>query len=91
MNLAKQSGDSACSGNRVRKSRVSFPPVSELDTLLDMVNRWMVIDIQDWLDKIEQLETKYAPFISKIRQLIIFFDFGEIRERLNSSIGKTNQ
>ncbi|MCP4286760.1 MAG: response regulator, partial [Gammaproteobacteria bacterium] len=58
------------------------PPAPELHTLLDIVNRGMILEIRQWLDRIEHLDGKYVPFTTNIRQLSNTFDFQAIRELL---------
>ncbi|MCP4286581.1 MAG: response regulator, partial [Gammaproteobacteria bacterium] len=59
-----------------------LPPTPELHTLLDVVNRGMILEIRQWLDRIEHLDGKYVPFTTNIRQLSNTFDFQAIRELL---------
>ncbi len=51
----------------------------------------MVLEIRNWLDRIEPLETKYVPFITKIRQLSNTFDFEAIRELLKNMRGENHE
>ncbi len=64
-----------------------WPPASELQTLLVSANRGMILEIRHWLDRIEQVDAKYVPFTTKIRQLCNTFDFQVICELLENEIG----
>ncbi len=61
-----------------------LPPTPELHTLLDVVNRGMILEIRQWLARIEHLDAKYLPLTTKIRQLSKRFDFKAIRELLEN-------
>ena len=74
--------DQFFSETTVTHAKFVHPPTPELQRLLDFVNKGMILDIRHWLDRIERLDAKYAPFTTKIRQLSENFDFEEIYELL---------
>ena len=65
------------------------PPATEIHTLLDAVNRGLILNIRQWLDRIEHQDANYLPFTTKIRQLSNTFNFDEIREMLEHMTGET--
>ena len=62
-----------------------LPPAAELNTLSDFANRGMILDIRQWLDRIERLDAKYAPFTTKIRHLSDTFNLEEVRKLLRET------
>ncbi len=61
-----------------------YPSASELRTLSELVNQGMILEIRNWIDRIEQTDAKYAPFTAKIRQLSQSLNFREIRKMINT-------
>ena len=60
------------------------PPAEQMETMLDLAMRGNIQGIEEILDQLEELDTKFAPFATKMRKLTTSFKVKEIREFLKS-------
>lgn len=65
-----------------------IPPVSVLKTLYNFARSGDIMGIREQLDKLEQSEKSYVPFINNIRKLAASFKIKEMRETFMKYLGE---
>ena len=60
----------------------TLPPTAELRRLFEFARKGLVLDIRRWLDRMEQGDKHYQPFLTCIRQFTSQFQFEELCDLL---------
>lgn len=74
-------------GRNETESEIIPPPAAELDTLRQSARIGDILKIREQLDQIEQLDSRYAAFAAKVRELAMAFRIRQIREFLETFAG----
>ena len=67
---------------------IEIPPSDELHMLNKLSQVGSISRIQEWVERLENSNPIYEPFVSKIRILLDNFEIGEIQELAKRHLGK---
>jgi CHASE2 domain-containing sensor protein/nitrogen-specific signal transduction histidine kinase/FixJ family two-component response regulator len=76
--------------NNLHPSIITYPPVEEINKLLDLAKRGNLKGIQLILDTIEKENQSYTPFVIAIRELADNFQIKKIKEYIQNIKVKVN-
>ena len=68
------------------KSEVKFPPVEDLEKLLDLAKQGLLNQIAIELDRIQNPDEGWTRFVGELQQLAKGFQMKKIRERLQEAV-----
>jgi hypothetical protein len=54
------------------------PPAEDLSILVDLINKGNILALSPHLSRLEELDSKYSPFVSQARHLAHNFQIDEL-------------
>ena len=82
--------ESAKKAESKKAEQLVVPPQEELVTILEAVKKGRIMAIREDINRIEQLDPLYAPFVEELRQLTKEFKMKQLGEFLTKYLEKQN-